>query len=396
MPVDDATTGNACGHSRSCVYFFSGSPFTRTDGCHIRALETLRVVAETYDRVWFQSFINHPLWPWTQAHIQELKNSHPNVTLELLQRGKTQVLVTRLKNLLVRILPKQAGAISKLTIANTAPDHIGADLFMNYADGFTQIPRTPSAARIFVDTHDVAHRAYAYEHGLPLDHPSVVARARKEWALTGLADDVIAISRSEADIFTAALPTKNIWLLPPIFDAQPQSGAPHNEGLLFVGSANDKNLRGIKEFIEEASGWSQKPNLTVAGKVGSMFSSAFIASHADFVRVQGYVAELSDLYRNATAALCPVRGTGLNIKILEALSFGVPVFADQIAIDALPLGYEGCVFPLTRANIEQYLASSETRESARQAALTYVASDTFRAPWRMAIESMRSAALGER
>lgn len=388
MDQGEANMGAAAPKARACVYFFAGSPFHRTDGCHARALETLAFVADVYDEVYFQSFEDHPLWPWTEAHRTELADRWPHVRLELRGWGVLRPLVTRFKNLAVRLAPQGARAITSMpALTGTFPAHAGADLFMNYADGFTQLPQPPRTGRVLLDTHDIAHQAYAIDRGLALSDPAVRAQARKEFALTGLADDVIAISRSEANAFRAALPAKRVWHLPPAYAPQvnPAGGG---AALLFVGSANDKNARGITGFINEASAWRDPPPLIVAGKVGAMLPAA--AAHAPFVSVRGYVDDIGALYGEAAAAICPVKGTGLNIKILEALSYGVPVLADPAALDALPAGYERCVLPLTEDNVRALLGDDALRQNAREAARAYLLSDAFSGPWR----AFRASLLG--
>ena len=47
--------------------------------------------------------------------------------------------------------------------------------------------------------------------------------------------------------------------------------------------------------------------------------------------------------------ICPVEGTGANIKVLEALAYGKPVFACESAISGLPPGSEFVCVPTVRA-----------------------------------------------
>jgi glycosyltransferase involved in cell wall biosynthesis len=64
------------------------------------------------------------------------------------------------------------------------------------------------------------------------------------------------------------------------------------------------------------------------------------------VLLSGYVPDLMALYRSARMMLCPVfGGTGQQIKIIEAMSHGVPVVALRAAAEASPLrhGVNGLV-----------------------------------------------------
>ena len=64
------------------------------------------------------------------------------------------------------------------------------------------------------------------------------------------------------------------------------------------------------------------------------------------VRLLGYVDDISDLYSRCRVAISPIDGTGLKIKVIEALAAGKPVFGSRHTIAGLPLGYQHCVFPV--------------------------------------------------
>jgi glycosyltransferase involved in cell wall biosynthesis len=56
------------------------------------------------------------------------------------------------------------------------------------------------------------------------------------------------------------------------------------------------------------------------------------------VQVHGYVADVDDLYRQAALFIVPLRaGSGVRVKILEAMAAGVPVVSTSIGIDGLDL-----------------------------------------------------------
>ena len=48
------------------------------------------------------------------------------------------------------------------------------------------------------------------------------------------------------------------------------------------------------------------------------------------------VQDLEEFYTNARVAICPMlSGTGIKIKVLEALSYGLPVVTNRRGIDGL-------------------------------------------------------------
>ncbi|HEY5857707.1 MAG TPA: glycosyltransferase, partial [Aldersonia sp.] len=65
------------------------------------------------------------------------------------------------------------------------------------------------------------------------------------------------------------------------------------------------------------------------------------------VRIEGFVEDLEPVFARATAALAPLRfGSGIKIKMLDALSRGVPVLATDVSVDGIPVaadGSDGCI-----------------------------------------------------
>jgi len=48
------------------------------------------------------------------------------------------------------------------------------------------------------------------------------------------------------------------------------------------------------------------------------------------------VANLVEFYQNVSIVICPMfSGTGVKIKVLEALSYGIPVVTNQRGVDGL-------------------------------------------------------------
>src|SRR5262249_49611206 len=89
------------------------------------------------------------------------------------------------------------------------------------------------------------------------------------------------------------------------------------------------------------------------------------------IRLLGFVPDMAPIYRASKAALSPVNGTGLKIKIVDALKYGKPVFASRQALDGLPAGYEQSVFPIEQDAIEQLILDRKARLAAGTAARTY-------------------------
>jgi glycosyltransferase involved in cell wall biosynthesis len=204
---------------------------------------------------------------------------------------------------------------------------------------------------------------------------------RRELSILDAARVVLSISRTEHTVFEMLLQSSKINYLPPNNKPQnePEPSKAKKIDLLFLGSGNYKNVRGINGFLEMYRTWKLKPTLAIAGTVSSHVQVDPVSDSS--VSVMGHVKSLPSLYEGVRAAICPVEGTGVNIKILEALAYGKPSFATRAAIAALPQGSEECVFPLTETCIREMLTDPDKMRAASAAALKYVDSPHIRNLW---------------
>jgi glycosyltransferase involved in cell wall biosynthesis len=82
----------------------------------------------------------------------------------------------------------------------------------------------------------------------------------------------------------------------------------------------------------------------------------------------GFVDDIGDLYRRTKIVISPVDGTGLKIKVVEALSAGKPVFGSQHSIEGLPPGADDCVFIINATHMSKMLADPALLAAAGNAA----------------------------
>lgn len=151
-----------------------------------------------------------------------------------------------------------------------------------------------------------------------------------EFRLLGQADAVVAIQREEAEAVAKRLPGAPVFVAPMAVEPRsaPQPGqAPE---LLFVGSNAAPNVLGLTWFLQEV--WPRllcfRPDarLTVAGDVNRAFASGPVG-----VRFLGLVPDLEPLYARAAVVVAPLTaGSGLKIKLVEALSRGKAIVATSV------------------------------------------------------------------
>jgi glycosyltransferase involved in cell wall biosynthesis len=86
--------------------------------------------------------------------------------------------------------------------------------------------------------------------------------------------------------------------------------------------------------------------LRVIGRDPSAALLALVEQHAPNVVLEGFVADLDSVFSRATASLAPLRfGSGVKIKMLDAMARGVPTIATTVSVEGIPVapdGVDGC------------------------------------------------------
>ena len=187
-------------------------------------------------------------------------------------------------------------------------------------------------------TQDLIHQQGATMVSRGLGEQQLTPETEAE--LLRRADLLIAIQEDEAQEVRRMLPGSKV-----ITVSMPQevrdSGPLRDEGtILFVGSGTEPNRDGIEWFLGQV--WPKlraalpSVKLRVCGSVCSQITDA-----PEGVELVGMVPKLETEYARAAMVIAPLlAGSGLKIKIVEALAHGRPVVATSIGLQGLA-GAEG-------------------------------------------------------
>ncbi len=156
-----------------------------------------------------------------------------------------------------------------------------------------------------------------------------------EMALLGKANIVVAIQETEASIVRSHLPDRHVVTAPmavrPVQWPQPGS----EPVVLFVGSNTAPNIVGLKWFVDSV--WPKiqsdvpQARLRVAGSV-----RAGVADPPDGVALLGVVPDLDEEYSRAAVVVSPLlAGSGLKIKLIEALGHGKAIVATTVTMQGV-------------------------------------------------------------
>jgi succinoglycan biosynthesis protein ExoO len=203
------------------------------------------------------------------------------------------------------------------------------------AEALDLLPACPSA----IVMHDLFHGRAA--NGAR-DSVASLDRAT-EIALLSRADAVIAIQSAEARFLADHVSTRPIlakMAVEPVDDVQLGDG----NRLLFVGSNTAPNVVGLKWMFESV--WprlrERSPELTfdIVGAV----AAAFPRGAPPGVVFHGMADDLAPFYTQAGIVVSPLTfGSGLKIKLVEALAQGKAVVATSVTLQGVERECEGAV-----------------------------------------------------
>lgn len=178
--------------------------------------------------------------------------------------------------------------------------------------------------------------------------------ARREVEVARCFDDSLLVSAPEVELLRARSGSSAVHQMTPLLpERAPASRRPATPPeFLFLGRLNvPHNDDAICSFLRQAGErlWQLCPDavVRVVGAAPSTALRALAAERPGSVVLDGFVPDLDEVFQRATAVLAPLRfGSGIKIKVLEALARGVPVVGTPTAFEGIPVRpdrEDGCV-----------------------------------------------------
>jgi glycosyltransferase involved in cell wall biosynthesis len=373
----------SCPDFKPIILYFNGTFVHKLNGAHVRVCNLLEFLLTCGYRVILYSYADHSDCPWGLNEIARFHEMFPNVELILDRRPSHFDLWKRAKKLLSGMFPWLTKALIRTRLPGATPNYArliakepDAVLVVNYANGLIELNGLVSEVTI-IETHDLDFLQFSKRFGFSLTSSKIVSKFRSEFSLLGAASALIAIGAPEAGLFRLCFPKKPVFFVPDYTSGRAPTAESEavriDYDLVFVGSENAFNVNGLCEFIDEYRDLLNIFTLAVAGKVSMTNQVIRVAQGISNVRLLGYVDDISDLYSRSKVAISPVDGTGLKIKVIEALAAGKPVFGSRHTIDGFPLGHKGCIFPLEALRTTKLLQDQKALAVAGKVAKSYAA-----------------------
>lgn len=210
--------------------------------------------------------------------------------------------------------------------------------------------------------------------GAPLDCPPIDEATEMRWLSS--ADAVLAAQQREAEFIQPRITAKAL-VQPIVLEPQPSAREPEPGRCLLVGANHAPNQAGLVWLLREV--WPRvlaaNPNATLA-VAGTLCES--IAGNEPSVLKLGVVPSLAEEYARAAVCVVPLRiGSGIKIKLIEALSFGKATVSTSVGIQGLEHWATGAVAVADgpedfAAAILSLLSDPELRRNTERAALQLV------------------------
>jgi polysaccharide biosynthesis protein PslH len=184
-----------------------------------------------------------------------------------------------------------------------------------------------------LDTHDVMtnrHKLFLKEGRKPVWYSTTWRQERKG---VRRADVIIAIQEKEKAHFNRMTAKKVVNIGHLVRVRKPVSDIPRMK-LLFIGSDNPSNLYGIHDFLRDYFQEIRKSfpglELMIAGNICRRLKSA------PGVILLGEMEDIAEAYEKADIIINPLTiGTGLKIKMIEALGLSKVVISTPVGADGL-------------------------------------------------------------
>jgi len=233
-----------------------------------------------------------------------------------------------------------------------------------FLGGWLPMMREYSDATIVLRAHNVEHEIWselATRTKNPLKKAYLSSQSSRlaafELRLAQSVDGILAISQATAQFFAANTP-KPVEVLGSVVTTRPKPDPIPPERLKqlsFLGSLDwQPNREAVHHLLE--SWWPElhrkcpDMQLNIAGK---NFPDALMRKKIDGVLMHGTVADAESFLKSHPVVVVPLRsGSGIRIKILEALALGLPIISSAKGVQGLDV--EADVHYLAAENAEEF------------------------------------------
>lgn len=334
---------------KKILYFFPINPLEKNEGNKMRALKLLEYFKDRNIQIDFVTQREYGS-VWTQDDVEKFNKSQLASNLYILRRKppKNNILRYLFSYKIPKLLLPPKVKVPKGSIPNHSTSFQVKQfneilkknsydyIIISYAYWANMIFDNPflKGAISIIDTHDFLSSQHQNDKHFKLGNAidDEISRLR-------LFDQVWTISMDETYLFSQFLSSK-VRFVPIMINSPQFSKANKKYDLIYVASQNQHNQMSAKWFFENVfPHFNGKITILVIGRI-----TGYLKDYPGVTKIP-FVNDLSDYYNQAKIAICPMlSGTGIKVKVVEALSYGLPVVCTSRGVDGLPSKMSnGCI-----------------------------------------------------
>lgn len=156
-------------------------------------------------------------------------------------------------------------------------------------------------------------------------------------------DRIVAISTEEIGFFKNFTSASNFYYLPHFLNSKSSSSKLKPIDIAYIGSDNPHNVQGINWFLTKIYPKieQKKYAVSICGSVVKKIDKSKYPS----IHFTEWVKDQSELLNHAKISICPIlSGTGMKIKVIESLAYGLPVVSTSYGTIGMPQKFDnGCL-----------------------------------------------------
>lgn len=163
-------------------------------------------------------------------------------------------------------------------------------------------------------------------------------------------DEVLCISNDEKHFFSRFHHDKKFHFLPHFANAKKLPDKQKDIDCLFIAYSNFHNKNAVLWFIDNVYEHLNKDiNITICGKICQMLKEQdpdYYQKIKDLkINTIDFAEDLDELYARTKFSISPMQsGTGLKIKTISSMAYGIPVVSTELGVDGFPDKTEnGCL-----------------------------------------------------
>lgn len=236
--------------------------------------------------------------------------------------------------------------------------------------------------RIFIRTHNVEHDLWLQKSNSTknpfkkIAYTYIANRLKTEEIIAfSEADELFTLTENDTDSINDLGVTTPCTVIPIHFEMNHRQVDYSINDLFFVGSMNwFPNIEAVQKLKEELFPILKKEFPFLKLKLAGSFSTKQALING--IEHVGFVEDLANFFQSSGILVAPIMaGSGVRVKLLEAMSYGVPIITTEIGAIGIPHNSGLIIVKSSEefiSKIQQLITSEELRQTIGQQAKEFI------------------------